>query len=336
MQIIALNKDYTICDFLVPLNVQWSRQYYQAGAFSVQIPYNQYSDEMVYLYRKDRKELALIDKVNYTLDSAGTKTVQLSGNFIESELDDKLVYPEFLGVGTHADIVLTTMVKKYKADIPLLQVEEAKGFATATSFSANESGLATEVYRIAQLHEMSFSVAYDYESNTKTFSMWQGLDRTQEQTQNQPVVFSTAFKNLINPDVVISKSLKNYAIVKGNYDGTDIYVVADASNGGYQKQTMIDGSSIDSEDITLAEYKAKLQQYGFNTLLNEYVAVTNIAFDVDLESYEYMKDWDLGDKVTVIIEDINLVLEARIISAYEVYKDNRLELSVEFGNQKIR
>ena len=49
-----------------------------------------------------------------------------------------------------------------------------------------------------------------------------------------------------------------------------------------------------------------------------------------------MVDYDLGDKCTIILEDIGIIIEQRLIAVYEVIKDNELSLSVEFGNQKIK
>lgn len=331
--IFALKKDYSISDVLNPLNVQWSRQYYECGTFSIQIPYDQYKEDMVYIYSKDEVELGVIDKVRYSI-SHGAKTVQLSGVFLENELDDKVVVPNFNGAGILEDEIVR-FVNQYKSDIPLLADAESQGRGNTVEFVATENGIATELYKILQNEEYSFRVAYDYESNSKAFSIWQGTDRTQEQTENNPVLFSTAFKNLINPDVVLQKNLRNYAIVKGSFDGADVTTVADLSNGEYQKQIVIDGSSVESEGLTKNAYIEKLKVFGETELLNQYADIENIAFDVDNESYEYKVDYDLGDKCTVIIEDIGLVLEGRIISVYEVYKDNRRELSVEFGNKKI-
>ena len=333
MQILALKEDYSISDVLNPLNVQWTRQYYEVGTFSIQIPYEQYNNDMVYIYSKDEVELGVIEKVRYSI-SHGAKTIQLSGVFLENELDDKVVVPDFNGSGILEDEVVR-FVNQYKSDIPLLVDAESQGRGATVDFVATENGIATELYKVLQPEEYSFRVAYDYESNSKAFSIYQGKDRTQNQTENNPVLFSTAFKNLINPDVVLQKNLRNYAIVKGSYDGADVTAVADLSDGGYQKQIVIDGSSVKSEGLAKDKYLAKLKTFGETELFNQYVDVENIAFDVDNESYEYKVDYDLGDKCTVIIEDIGLILEGRIISIYEVYKDNRRELSVEFGNKKL-
>lgn len=333
MQILALKEDYTISDVLNPLNVQWNRQYYEVGTFSIQIPFEQYNEDMVYIYSKDEVELGVIDKVRYSI-SHGAKTVQLSGVFLENELDDKVVVPDFKGSGILEDEVVR-LVNQYKADIPLLAELESQGRGNTVEFVATEKGIGTELYKILENEEYSFRVAYDYESNSKAFSIYQGKDRTQNQTENNPVLFSTAFKNLINPDVVLQKNLRNYAIVKGSFDGSDVTAIADVSNGEYQKQIVIDGSSVESEGLTKEQYIAKLKTFGETELFNQYADVENIAFDVDNESYEYKVDYDLGDKCTVIIEDIGLILEGRIISIYEVYKDNRRELSIEFGNKKL-
>lgn len=336
MQFIALKEDYSISGTLNPTNVQWNREYYECGTFSIQIPASQYRDDMMYIYTKERAELGQIDKLNYKIETDGFRSLEISGYFIENELNDKVVHPQFSANGNIEDEV-SRMVNVYKKDIPLLIVNQSSSKGNNTVFTSNDGELGTELYTALQQHEMSLSVKYDYVSNTKTFSVWQGKDRTQSQNKNNPITFSTAFKNLINPNVVIKKNFKNYAIVKGKYNDEDVRVVADISNGGYQKQTFIDGSSVEVEEgMTLAQYKTLLSQHGINALITDYVSINNILFDVDATSYKYMEDYDLGDKCTVIIEDINLVLEARIISVYEVFKDNTQEITLEFGNQKIK
>lgn len=335
MKFLALGEDYSLEGTLKPLNVQWNREYYKCGTFSIQVPAYQYTNKMLYIYTKDRPELGKINKVQYTI-TAGLKAVQLSGNFIEYELDDKVVHPQFVASGNIEDEAIR-MIKKYKADIPLLTVAESQKKGNQTAFTSNDGTLGNELYTALQAHELSPRVSYNYENNVKIISIWQGKDRTQAQAINNPITFSTAFKNLIDPNVVINKDFKNYAIVKGKFDGADVRVVADISNGDYQRQTFIDGSSVEVEEgMTLEQYKALLVQYGANKLITDYVSINNILFDVDPSEYTYMQDYDLGDKCTVIIEDINLVLETRIISIYEVFKDNTHNISLEFGNQKIK
>ena len=78
MELFALDKDFNIVSQFVATNIQWNRKYYEHGDFSIQIPLNQYSSDMAYVYTKDRKEVGMINKVSYS-DSNSFQNVQLSG-----------------------------------------------------------------------------------------------------------------------------------------------------------------------------------------------------------------------------------------------------------------
>ena len=333
MQFIALNKDYSINSVLAPINVQWTRQYYQTGAFSIQIPYTQYDKEMCYIYTKDRPELGIITQVNYIWEK-GKKNAHISGNFLEHELNDKIVHPQFKGSGILEDEIVR-LVNEYKDDIPLLEDAVSQGRGDVVNFTAFTKGIGEELYNILPTHEFSFRINFDYIANKKTFELWQGKDRTQAQGTENFVTFSTAFKNLLEPNLVILKNSKNWALVKGSYNGSDIYQEVDLSGGEYKRKICID-ANVDAEDMTEAQYKQKLTEYGQNELLSKYMSVQNVTFKVNSKSYEYLKDYDLGDKCDIIINDIGVALEARIITIYEVWKNNTHQLTLEFGNQKIK
>ena len=88
--------------------------------------------------------------------------------------------------------------------------------------------------------------------------------------------------------------------------------------------------------MTQEEYIAALQQYGREQLLNTYSTVINIQTDILTGSYEYMSDFDIGDKCDIVIGAIGMTVEARIIAIYEVIKSGSHTLTLEFGNQVIK
>lgn len=88
------------------------------------------------------------------------------------------------------------------------------------------------------------------------------------------------------------------------------------------------------ENTTLEEYKNVLIQKGIEQLAN-YRIEENVNFGLDTNSYEYKVDFDLGDKVDVIISEINLVMTARIKNVYEVIKSGYRTLELEVDNLKI-
>lgn len=336
MDLYALKKDYTIACMISSNNVQWNRKYYELGDFSIQIPATDYIPEMYYVYMEGRDDLGVIQKIEYT-EEYGKKYVQLSGFFAECELNDKIVYPTFYANG-NIETEITRMINMYKEDIPNLVTSSVKLLGSKIEFQETFGNLADVAYTRLQTQELSQKIKYDFVTGIKYYEIWQGKDRTQSQSENNFVVFSTEFDNINNPIVSEdSSNEKNWALVGGSGEGEErIFVTVDLSSGGYKKKIFIDaaGESYDEQKQTLEEYKANLKQYGIEKML-EYKKIQNVDFVSTETGYEYLVDFDLGDKCDVIIESLQLSLEARIIAIYEVFKDNTHTLELEFGDKKM-
>ena len=167
--------------------------------------------------------------------------------------------------------------------------------------------------------------------------MWQGLDRTQEQTANPFVTFSDGFGNLTQVDASLDRSnYKNYAVVVGQDQAENRKVAyADLSGGGYKRVVYVDARSElwDQEKQTEAEYLAGLEQKGLDTLLG-YTVIRNVDIQA-AGGFIYRKDWDLGDRVDAIVEDIGLAMQARIVTVREVFKKNDHTVEIELGDKKL-
>lgn len=337
MELYALKSDYTIQSIISSNNVQWNRKYYEIGSFSIQILAKDYSPEMAYVYMEGRKELGVIQKPVYE-EKINGKFIQLIGFFSECELNDKIVYPTFYANGNISTEVYR-MISTYKDDIPNLElIEDQVEIGESVEFQESYGNLAKVGYEKLQTQEMSQRIIYDFENGKKYYEIWQGKDCTQSQNENNFVAFSTEFGNISNPVVTYdSSNYKNYALVGGSGEEPNrIFETVDLSNGGYKKKIFIDAKSesYDSSAQTLASYKAHLHQYGLEKLL-DYQTIKNVDFDATGDGYTYMEDFDLGCKCDVIIESMQLALEARIIAIYEVFKDNIHTLELEFGNKRL-
>ena len=51
--------------------------------------------------------------------------------------------------------------------------------------------------------------------------------------------------------------------------------------------------------------------------------------------FVYLEDWDLGDQVDAIVEDIGLAVQARIVTVREVFKQNNHTVEIELGDKKL-
>lgn len=198
--------------------------------------------------------------------------------------------------------------------------------------------MATVLYELLQTQELSFRCVYDYQENTMSFIVWQGLDRTQDQSVNSFVTFSEGFRNMQNEEVIIDASnYKNYAVVIGNgkyEDGNQIEVDVDLSGGGYKKYLYVDqtGQTFDSTKQTRAEYNALLYQAGLEEL-NKYTDITNVTFDTIDRGLTYLEDYDLGDKCDVILDSVQQSFTVRIIEIQEVFKEAKHSVTLVFGEK---
>lgn len=336
MELLTLDSNFQPVSYLQFINLQWNREYYQAGDFSVQIPAGQYLPEMKYLYTPDRPETGIIQKVELSETVKG-HFIQMSGFFLEYILNDKIVYPTYYASGPLGTAV-TDMVEQYKEDIPLLQVSPPTSSGSSISWQETGGQLGEIAYTQLQTQQMSYRCMYNYENNLITFSVWKGLDRTQDQSENNFVTFSNGFKNLSNLKASLDESnFRNYAVVAGQDEGENRKIAyADNSNGGYKKILFVDARNErwDAEQQTEDEYLEGLQQKGFEKLL-DYQNERNIEVNVTDETFQYLIDFDIGDLVDVILEELGINMQARIVAVKEVFKQNTHTVTLELGDKMM-
>lgn len=337
MQLLALDATFQPVAYLPYFNLQWTREYYTVGQFSVQIAASAYAPEMAYLYTPDRPETGIIQKVELNQTVKG-RFVQLSGYFLEAILNDKIVWPTYYASGT-IPAAVAAMLRQYKDDIPLLTVADAPAVSMgAASWQETGGALADVACTKLQTVQMSLRCRYDYQSNTITAEIWQGVDRTQAQSENPFVTFSDGFGNLAGVDASADKSnYRNYAVVAGQDKAENRKVaVADLSGGGYKRMLYVDARNErwDPEEQTEEEYLAGLTQLGLDKLL-DYIVVNNIEIQTGRGGFQYLRDFDLGDKVDAVVSDIGLALEARIVTVREVFKQNNHTVEIELGDKKL-
>lgn len=338
IELFALGEDFEVLAVCIPYtNLQWKRRYYEAGEFSMQMQVGDYSPAWRYVWSPHRPEVGMIQKIQYGADSGVDGTVQISGFFIEKMLDDRVCYPRYTGDVSATETACRSIFTAYKGDLPI-ELGEANdpliGDRTQSDFSDDELG--TKLYSILETREASYRVRYDFECDRLLFEVWQGLDRTQGQTENPWAVFSTEWGNLtgerVNRD---SSALKNYCIVpaaKGEGDVETVTVTVDLSGEDRQRQMVLDKRSEKPEEgQTEDDFKAALEQEALEALADQ-----QEVFEVDAEiSQGYMESFDLGDKVSADIPALGISVEARIVEVNEVFKSGGHEVTPTFGNKKV-
>lgn len=133
------------------------------------------------------------------------------------------------------------------------------------------------------------------------FTLYQGTDRSYNQSTVPPVVFSPEFDNLLSSSYTYNREeYKNAALVGGEGEGTSQRTASIGTASGLNRyEAYVDGSSVSSngEIITEAQYTAMLQEYGNQQLTQ--TAFTE-SFDGEIMTdgvYKINEDFFLGDVV---------------------------------------
>lgn len=335
---LALDASFQPVGYLAFINLQWNREYYTVGQFSVQLPAGQYTPEMAYVYTPDRPEMGIIQKVELETTSEG-KRVQISGYFLEDILTDRVVWPTYYATGSLSAAVVK-MIQTYAGDLPRVVIPDAPaGLADDEAWQETGGSVSAVAYTRLQTQQRSLRARYDYVKDTITIETWQGLDRTQSQDENSFVTFSDGFGNLAKLTASRDTSnYKNYAIVVSPADDSHPQIVetVDKTDGGQKKQLFIDASTVywDPDEQTEAQYRESLRQTAEDTLL-DYQTINNVDVDVSQGGYRYTVDYDLGDKVDFLLPEIGMVMEARIVTAKEVHKQGYMTVTLELGDKKL-
>lgn len=335
MDILALDESFVpVGPMRLPYyDLMWDRKYYETGKFTVQIKASDYDRSMKYIFTSERPELGMIQKIVYTDED---EMMLLSGFFYEKKLNDKVIYPTFEKYGTRASYVAAA-VEKFKADIPKLSVMEYQD--TGEKVQKQETGTTLEemAHATLQVDEKAYRCVYDFEQDVVRFEIYQGKDRTQDQSENNFVTFSKGFRNIRKVNAQSDSSgFKNYFIIGGQGEGENrITATLDLSDGGYKREEFIDasGKSYNSSKQTLDEYKAILVQAAVEKS-KKYVDIHNVEFDAIADAgAKYLQDYDLGDKCDIIIEQIGRSYTARIIEVLETWSKGEHEVTLTFGDK---
>lgn len=339
MHVYALDKDFNLVTIGIPYdNLQWTRRYYEAGEFALQIPVSLYDPSWAYIGSPNRHELGMIQKIYAPDDS---EMVLLSGFFCEQMLNEKTCYPRYVGDASKTETAARAIFSQFKDDLPIALAPANNpllGDRTQSDFSDDQLG--DKLYNILESREMSYRVDYDFTANTLRFGVWQGKDRTQKQTANPCWTFSTEFGTIVGRYVDFDESdYKNYAIIPANGRESDnreqnVYYI-DISNGERHREIVFDYRSAVPEDgQSMADFEAAIKQEAMERLLS-FARIEDVNV-LPVGDTGYMIDYDLGDKCDVVLTDVGVKMETRIVEVYEVFKaESGHSVTVGLGNKRI-
>jgi hypothetical protein len=280
----------------------------------------------------------IIEHIEITTDVESGNFLCISGRSIESYLTRRIVANQTIINDTVENgirrLIDENAINPHSSSriIPNLVLGETQGFTDTLRMQITHDNLYESIVSLCQSYGYGFKITF--ENGQLAFSLYKGRDHSYSQNINPYVVFSPEFDNLINSHYVTDKQdYKNYAYVYGEGEGTGrslrtVFLGDITAISGLKLYELY----VDAKDLTTNDGKIGTQEYGEMLYtrgiekLNECTVTTAFEGEVNSNlSYQYKKDYNLGDIVQVTNE-YGITTKARITEIIESESDSGTEL----------
>lgn len=308
----------------------WTTRYYSTGDFEIVTGVNKKSTDILkrdyYVMRDDDPEyIGIIESVEADVSEEAEFSLIAKGRFLSSILGRRIIADQtqikgLLSSGIYDlinDAAINPVITKRK--IPNLILGDYAGTATVDAQITGKN-LLTTISDLCEKAGIGFKTSLTAEHNFK-FELYEGIDRSYDQSVNSYAVFSDRFENLLNSQYIedASKMVTN-VLVAGEGEGTDrkrVWVTNDDDPSGIDRYELYtDARSIrtNNGEISDAEYYAQLAEDGKTELTSYTKAFTGT---VDFNNIRYKQDVFMGDICSIENSALGMYVNARLVEVIE-------------------
>lgn len=331
---------------------RWVRRYQKCGEFELVCPLTKSNRDLLVtdniISPANSDEAGFIHYRIMSQDDERAETLSVKGLFLNGYLARRIVWGSDILKATTSEVVMRTLIDKNCINptdpnrvIPNFELGDLVGFVGNIDYQMAYKNLQDEIETICISADLGNRIVFDKKIRKIRFKIYQGIDRSSNQSENQRCVFSRRFENITNQEFSESTSnLKNVCLVGGKTDDNDTdrkFITLGNESGIYRREVFCDQGGLSqyegSVKMTNADYDALLTTKGSDLLSK---MVETLSFDGTINIHanlEYKKDFDIGDKVTVIDKEWGVSLDTRIMEIEENYDVNGLELKIVFGDE---
>lgn len=328
-------------------SVIWTSRYYECGDFELYIPA---TAEMLTLIKKDFyiirdtdfTQAMIIQNIQITTDAETGNFLIVTGKDLKSILNRRIIWNQTTLYGSvekcirqliNENIINPTLPER-KIDNFILGVELGETETIRVQYTGDNLGEV--ISNTCMNYGLGYDVLLDFDEKQFVFILYKGLDRSYNQKENQRVIFSKEYENLLTTTYAENnENFKNVALVAGEGEGIDRKTYAIGTASGMDRLEMFVDSrntSSNNDEISEEEYNQLLYEEG-KEALNENIIDKAIEGDVEANhTWQLNKDYFIGDIVEVINE-YGISMQPRIIEIIENEDDSGKNTVVTFATE---
>ena len=297
-----------------PTSAIWARRYQKPNDFELHLPVSAeilalLADDF-YITRDDAPEAMIVEHIEIKTSAEEGNYILVSGRGGESIIERRIVL-EQTSVSGRVDAAAYRLIRENAvapADparaLPLTMYAPDVSTATARA-QYTGTNLLEAVGGICKAHGLGFRAVADAtdEGVVLRIELLRGLDRSEGQEENSPVIFSAEYENLLSSAYVMdTTNHKNVAIVAGEGEGkARKRATYGSASGMARREIFVDARDLSTNEGEISEddYTAQLVARGAEKLAEHSLSE---SFDGEMDTgntFILDEDYTLGDIVTV-------------------------------------
>lgn len=350
IDIYVLSTDFKKLDIIdYCASVIWTRRYCKAGDFELYLPITATAITILkpgnYLVRSDAPDsLMVIQGVKITTDEEDGDYLTVTGQGAEITIAKRIVWTQTNLNGTITAAVHRLLNENLIAPtdaarkIAGVEIGDCCQCATIVKKQITGTNLLDTIIDLLSPYKLGFKVIFS--GSSLKFCIYNGVDRSANQSDRPRVVFSADFDNLLASEYTADISAyKSIALVAGEGEGVQrkTYTVGSAS-GLDRIETYVDARDISSEvdggKLTTAEYNELLKAKGVEALAETVIIQ---SFEGTIEptvNYTFGVDYELGD-IIQITNEYGITAPARITEVIESWSDTGYNCIPTFSSEEV-
>ena len=330
-------------------SMEWTLRHYDVGSFELHLPFSAQNAEALTVGAviTHGSKSGIIRYIKAEEGIGGTE-LTVMGHTLQGLCSDRIIVPPFYYMTGTIDPLYSydrikgngeSVIKHYVTmhvteatdedrRIARFTIDENLGRGLASvAWQAKFTPLSDELSAIGRFVGLGWGVWLDEENKKYRFDVVPGLDRTVNQSDLPPVIFSRAYKSLQSGSYTYDGlSGVNTVYTRGNGEEEEQFVDKIANGTGIDRREGT--TAVSSDDVTEV-------RDGGTAFLKENAAKETIEAE-DSGRFTYRTDWSLGDYVTVRVAMPGevLTLDKQITEVREVYNRGGTKIEPVFGEKK--
>lgn len=305
----------------------WTTRYYTCGDFELCADIARADILTIgnYVQRQNDNHVGIIEAVKYQMTEEYQEMIIVSGRLLPSILARRVISSQTQVSGRVAECIRALINEN--AISPAVNARRISGLTFASHVTTTETmdaqytgeNLLSTVSSICKTYGIGFDCTLG-NNNSFDFALYEGVDRSYNQSANPYVIFSDKYDNLLSSEY--NEDYNNYVtdvLVGGEGEGvnrTMIWAAKDTKSGLNRYESFLDAQNAVTNDniITQQTYEKQLEGLGLEQV-TEYT--TAFSGEVDFTGVELGIDIDVGDICTIENERWKMFINSRLVEAIE-------------------